>query len=92
MQIHLHSSSRRPSRRDQRSALASRWALPTFTFTQTVVIPSSVLIVGAAAVLTDQSFQEADRQTTMHVRFTKIKRNDDSAFTKAFLENRTKAP
>lgn len=31
MQIHLHSSSRRPSRRDQRSALASRWALPTHT-------------------------------------------------------------
>lgn len=28
MQIHLQSSSRRPSRRDQRSALASRWALP----------------------------------------------------------------
>jgi len=30
-QIHLHSSSRRPRRRDQRSALASRWALQTCT-------------------------------------------------------------
>lgn len=28
-QIHRHSSSRRPRRRDQRSALASKWALPT---------------------------------------------------------------